>query len=332
MLRPAASTFGPRATWQTLRLRAALLKQLRAFFDSRGFLEVETPIVSADVVVDRHLDPLSTTLAHNPPAPGDAPTLWLQTSPEFHMKRLLAAGSGPIYQITRAFRGGEQGRLHNPEFTMIEWYQPQAGYRHGMTLLSDLARDLLGRGAAEVMTYRNAFLGYLRLDPHRATANELRSAAQAAGVPIPETLADDDRDAWLELLLVERVQPWLGIDRPLILCDYPASQSALATTRCEANGVEVAERFELYVSGVELANGYHELRDPDELRRRNAINNDLRARDGKPPLPVESLLLPAMESGLPPAVGVALGFDRLVMLAAGLSSVADAMAFPIDRA
>lgn len=313
-------------------MRAQLLAKVREFFKSRGFLEVETPILSADVVVDRHLDPFATTLACDPRQPESGQRLWLQTSPEFHMKRLLAAGSGPIFQIARVFRNGERGQRHNPEFTMVEWYQTEADYAVGMALLAEFCTHLLARGPAVTLTYELAFQRFVQIDPHRASSLELHQAAIRAGLTPPDSLSQNDRDGWLDYLLVELIEPHLGFDRPAILCDYPASQAALARTRPLAAGVQVAERFELYVEGIELANGYHELLDAAVLRERNEHNNALRQADGKPPLPVESRLLAAMQSGLPPSVGVALGFDRLVMLAAGKRSLGEVMAFPIDRA
>jgi len=328
MSHSANDDFRPTARWENLRLRAGLLRRLREFFDRHGFLEVETPILSADTVVDRHLDPFSTEIPHGP---GEPPLrLWLQTSPEFAMKRLLAAGGRAIYQVTRVFRLDEQGPLHNPEFTMVEWYRVGDGLDEGIQLTSDLCDALLKRGPAERLTYRAAFQEHVGVDPHTADADTLISAAQRWGIVSPASLSSQDRDGWLDLLLSERVRPHLGQKRPVILYDYPATQAALARVR--ADEPPVAERFELFVSGIELANGYHELLDPAELRRRNARANAQRQADGKPPLPEQSRLLAAMQSGLPPAVGVSLGFDRLVMLAAGAKSLSEVMAFPFDRA
>ncbi len=321
--------FRPTAPWENLRLRAELLAKTRAFFAGRGFLEVETPLLSADVVVDRHLDPLAVTLPDDPRRPEAGRRLWLQTSPEFAMKRLLAAGAMDIYQITRAFRAGEIGRLHNPEFTIVEWYRAGEAMHEGIELLSELADALLALGAAERISYREAFERHAGIDPHRATPAELAALATARGLAPSEGLARGDRDEWLNLLLAELVEPHLGVSRPAILYDYPASQAALAET---AGDPPVAKRFELYVRGVELANGYQELLDGEILRRRNHAANAARAAEGKPPLPEESRLLAAMEHGLPACTGVALGFDRLVMLAAGASSLAEVLAFPIERA
>jgi elongation factor P--(R)-beta-lysine ligase len=395
--------FHPTADWEHLRFRAAMLRRLREFFDSRGFPEVETPILSADTVVDRHLDPFSVEVRGQGPGAGDFKSqnlrssnrLWLQTSPEFAMKRMLAAGAGRIYQVARVFRLDELGPLHNPEFTLVEWYQPGEGLDEGMQLTSDLCEAMLaagrrpsnspspgqrpgeaeasdsrragpagqpfgeplarwaeetgsggslspGRcpglceprsfGAAERITYREAFERYVGIDPHVADGEQLAAVAKALGVEAPASLAAEDRDGWLDLLMVERIQPHLGQGRPTLLYDYPASQAALARIRHEEGRPPVAERFELYIDGVEIANGYHELLDPAELRARNARVNAQRLSDGKAALPAESRLLAAMESGLPPSVGVALGFDRLVMAALGAKTIAEVIAFPFDRA
>lgn len=327
---PQSPDFLPTASWENLRLRARLLGKVREFFDARGFLEVETPILSADIVVDRHLDPFSVALDGCAGSGTAARRLWLQTSPEFGMKRLLVAGAEAIYQVTRAFRQGEQGPLHNPEFTMVEWYRADDGMTEGMQLLSDLCESLLDRGPAETISYAEAFALQTDIDPHTATAAELAGRARELGVAIPASLAPDDRDGWLDLLLSEKVQPSLGARRPAIVYDYPASQAALARVR--PGPPPVAERFELYVSGIELANGYHELVDPATLRDRNRRNNALRQSDGKPLLPEQSRLLAAMEAGMPPAAGVALGFDRVAMLAAGATDIREVLAFPFDRA
>lgn len=323
-------TFRPSADRAAATVRARLLGAVRAFFAERDFLEVETPILSADTVVDRHLDPLVTELS----GVGPPRKLYLQTSPEFAMKRLLAAGWPSLYQVTRAFRQGERGPRHNPEFTIVEWYERDADYDRGRQVLSDLCERLLGRGPAERLTYAEAFRTRVGIDPHAATDDELRTAALRR---VPEAAASFaaatpsvDRDAWLDLLLTVVVEPTLGVAQPTILGDYPPSQAALARVR--RGPPPVAERYELYVDGIELANGYHELLDAETLAARNAENNRLRIADGKHPLPEESRLLEAMRSGLPPCAGCALGFDRVVMLACGKSSIDDVLAFPVERA
>ena len=323
-----SADFRPSADIETLKSRAALLGRVREFFHARGFLEVETPLLSHDVVVDRHLDPLAVTLFDDPRQPAVGKQLWLQTSPEFGMKRLIAAGMQAIYQITRAFRGGEAGSLHNPEFTMVEWYRAGDDYDAGMRLLAEFAAEILDRGTPTRLSYREAFQRYAGIDPLDATHEHLAEAA--AAVSGQEADYDAPRDALLDLLLVQRVEPQLGIAEPVILYDYPASQAALARVR--PGDVPVAERFELYVDGIELANGYHELLDADVLRLRNQMHNTARHVAGKPLLPEASRLLAAMEHGLPPCSGTALGFDRLVMVALGAKSLAEVMAFPIERA
>jgi elongation factor P--(R)-beta-lysine ligase len=323
-------TFLPTADWDMLRGRAELLRQLREFFHQLGFLEVETPMLSADTVIDRHLDPLEVILADDPRRPERGAKYYLQTSPEFAMKRLLAAGAGAIYQVTHAFRAGERGAYHNPEFTMVEWYRPGDDLEAGMQLLSDLAEVLLARGPALRLSYREAFQRYAAIDPFTADTAQLARLATQQQLAVPASFAATDHDAHLELLLTELVQPRLGIEQPTIVYDFPASQSALALVREEHP--PVAERFELFVDAVELANGYHELLDPRELECRNRLSNQARVADGKAPLPEESRLLAAMRHGLPACSGTALGFDRAVMVALGAKSIEQVLPFPIDRA
>ncbi len=325
----SADDWKPLTSCDRLRLRANLLRRTRNLFDQRGFLEVETPLLSADTVIDRHLDPLRVTLPDDVRQPEFGRRLWLQTSPEFAMKRLVAAGAAAIYQITRAFRAGESGPLHNPEFTIIEWYRAGDSMADGMELLSDLAEELFRAGRAERMSYRDAFLRFAKIDPLACAADQFSDVASTRGLSPPAQLGDD-RDGWLDFLMSELVAPNLGRERPAIIFDYPSSQAALARVR--KDDPKVAERFELFFRGVELANGYHELLDADELRRRNTVANAQRIADGKPALPEDSRLLAAMDHGLPACTGVALGFDRVVMLAAGANSIAEVMPFPIDRA
>jgi len=332
--------FLPTASLDLLRRRADLLVRLRRFFHERQFWEVETPVLSHDTVVDRFLDPIAV------PSPAAGPArsrpLWLQTSPEFGMKRLLAAGADAIFQVTRAFRRDEIGPLHNPEFTMVEWYRVGDSLDDGMRLLADLCEALLPFGPPESITYREAFLRHLQVDPLTASLETLRQTAAQAGILAPESLlaaslgASDPetatglRDEWLNLLLAERIQEQLGRERPAILYHYPASQAALA--RVVADPEPVAERFELYMHGLELANGYHELLDANQLADRQRAANADRQRDGKDRLPEDNRLLAAMRHGLPPCAGVALGFDRLAMVALGATRIDEVIAFPFPRA
>jgi elongation factor P--(R)-beta-lysine ligase len=324
---PQVNDFLPTAPLVHLQRRAELLRRLRDVFHRHGFWEVETPILSADTVIDRHLDPI---VVEAPIGGTSQPHYFLQTSPEFGMKRLLAAGATAIFQVTRAFRRDELGPLHNPEFTMVEWYRVGDDMRAGMAFLSALADQLLGLGPADLCSFADAFKQYVGLDPHTAPTDVLQAAAQELGVMPPESLGTDDRDTWLHLLMAEAIQPHLGHSRPLILYDYPVTQAALARRRSDEP--PVAERFELYCRGIEVANGYHELLDADELAARQRRENDGRRRDGNASLPEHNRLLDAMRAGLPACTGVAMGFDRLVMIALGADSLAQVIAFPFSRA
>jgi elongation factor P--(R)-beta-lysine ligase len=350
---PVPQSFGPSATLGMLRLRAELLEFTRAFFRSQGFWEVETPILSRDVVVDAYLEPFVTR--------GDSGAdcrkadardeLFLQTSPEFAMKRLLASGATAIFQITHAFRRAEIGPLHNPEFTLVEWYRTQSTYHQQMDFVEELVagffdhvRTVHEEYATELpanqptrpsqpyprLAYDRAFELAVRQSVIGSSAAELAELAKRIGVSAPPGLAADDVDGWLNLLLALRVEPALAKSPAVFLYDYPPGQAALARIRKE--DPPVAERFELYLSGVEICNGYQELTDAGELRRRIAAQAALRRRDGNRPLPAESRLLDAMDASLPECAGVALGFDRLLMSAVGAQSVAEVMPFPIDRA
>lgn len=308
---------------ERLRQRAELLTRLRTFFADRGFLEVETPLLDREIIPELHIDPFRVCIERA------TPTFWLQASPELHMKRLLAEGLPAIYQVTRSFRRGERGQVHNPEFTLVEWYRAGDDMQAGIELLSDLCIEVAGARAPIRTSYDQAFVKYADVDPHAASCEELSDAATRLEISVPETLRRNDRDEWLNLLLATVVEPQLGAAGPEILVDYPATQSALATTTVRPSGVEVAERFELYWHGVELANGYHELTDATILRRRLEAVNAERIADGRPAPPLPEKLLKAMESsGLPACSGCALGFDRLAMLACGGTSIDDVMTFP----
>jgi lysyl-tRNA synthetase class 2 len=327
-----SSSWQPTADLATLRLRAGLLARVRAFFTARGVLEVETPALSAAAVTDPHL--ASFAVRYTGPGPRHGQPLYLHTSPEFPMKRLLAAGSGCIYQIARVFRDGEAGHRHNPEFTLLEWYRVGFDHHQLMDEVAELVTELLaGRLALaepERFSYRELFQHHLNLDPHRASTAELAACAEKHSVPIPPEMPADDADPWLDLLLTHWIEPRLESGRLTFVYDYPATQAALA--RLRPGDPPVGERFELYVGGVELANGFHELGDAAEQRRRFELGNAARQARELPLMPVDENLLAALAAGLPACAGVALGFDRLVMLAAGKASLAEVMAFPVGRA
>jgi lysyl-tRNA synthetase class 2 len=315
----------PTATLSALRRRAELLARVRDFFAERQVLEVETPILSAGAVTDPQIDSLATQVAGRP-----AP-LYLSTSPEYPMKRLLAAGSGDIYQISRVFRDGEQGRWHNPEFTLIEWYRLGFDDAALMSEVEALAAALLAPdrtlAPAERLTYAEALRRHAGVDAFGASAADLDRAAIGHGI---DCRAELDRDGKLDLLMGLVVGPRLGRERPCFLCDYPATQAALA--RVKPGLPAVAARFEFYLDGIELANGFHELADAREQRDRFEADLETRRRRRRSTPPVDERLLAALASGLPDCAGVALGFDRLVGLALGAPGLAQAMAFPIDNA
>ncbi len=320
-----AADWRPTASWAALRRRAALVAGIRAFFAERGLLEVETPLLAAAAVTDLHLDSLSCRLE----AAGGERTLYLQTSPEFAMKRLLAAGSGPIFQISKAFRNTETGRCHNPEFTLLEWYRPLWDHHALMDEMDELLGAVLGVGAAERIRYGELYARHLGVDPHRDPVARLEAVAARHGIAA-EGFAGADRDGWLQLLGSHLIEPRLGRGRPTFVFDYPASQAALA--RIRPGPPPVAERFEVFVEGLELANGYHELTDAPEQRRRFADDLAQRRALGREAVPIDERLLAALEAGMPDCAGVALGIDRLAMLEAGVGSLAEVVALPIDRA
>jgi lysyl-tRNA synthetase class 2 len=314
----------PTASIETLRLRAKVLAQIRSFFAARGVLEVETPLLAGAPVTDLHLQALSCR--YRGPGADEGRELFLQTSPEFAMKRLLAAGSGPIFQICKAVRNGETGSRHNPEFTILEWYRPGWDHHRLMDEIDGLLRDVLDTRSGERLTYAEAFERYASIDPHSTSDEALRKRVEALGVDSTDGLRRDDL---LDLILTHVIEPKLGHCQPTLIHDYPASQAALA--RIRPGNPPLAERFEVFAEGLELANGYHELNDADQQRRRFEADLEAKRKAGFPEVPIDEHLLAALEHGLPDCAGVALGVDRLLMLIAGTRDISDVLAFPIDR-
>lgn len=311
----------PNASISVLRERANILAKIRKFFDEQGFFEVQTPILSRDTVVDQTIDPVQTSLQVG----GTQITHYLQTSPEFAMKRIMAAGAPAIYQICSAVRADEIGDHHNLEFTILEWYRAGDSYHAGMDLLDQFAQQLMGVPPARRLTFFDAIREFCGVDFFTLEASQaIEQLAEIAG-----SKAD-----LFETIMVEKIEPALAEYPSVILYDWPENQAALAEVR-PVHGVgiqRVAERFELYLSGCEIANGYHELCDAEVLLNRNTENNQARKQAGRDTLPSESRLLEAMRFGLPKCCGVALGVDRLVMLALGKDSIRDVMAFDSMRA
>jgi lysyl-tRNA synthetase class 2 len=333
--RPSLS-WQPSAPLEALRARARMFAQIRAFFDTRGALEVETPILSRAATVDANLESFVTRYT-GPGAPDGEP-MFLHTSPEFPMKRLLASGAGPIYQICRVFRDGESGRLHNPEFTLLEWYRPGLDDQQLMDEVQELVGVLLGPyrslGPPQRLTYADAFERHAGLDPRTANGAELTECAERHRLSVPRGLSIADRDSWLDLILTQVVEPRLGVGALCFLYDYPASQASLARIRHAKREGEhpVAERFELYLEGVELANGFHELGNATEQQCRFQSEIEKRQARGQRSVPFDANLIAALDYGLPDCAGVALGLDRLLMLALKAQSIRDVIGFPIDRA
>lgn len=321
---PSKDPWQPSASIDALKQRHQLLQRLRAFFEARGVWEVETPMLSRASAVDLQLAAMSVQVS--PETTG-----YLHTSPEFPLKRLLAAGSGSIFQISKVFRQDECGQRHNPEFTMLEWY------RVGFTLPDLMAetdvflQTLLGTPSAEVVTWQALFEQWAGVNPHTAKADTLWQRARDTGLWTESQPSAWSEDDWLDWIFVKAIEPTLGHERPLFVTDFPAKQAALAKTR-EVDGLEVASRFEVYIQGLELANGYDELTDAKELRRRMTQDNAHRAAVGKPVLPIDENLLAAMTHGLPPCAGIALGVDRLVMLALSANHIEDVLSFDWARA
>ncbi|TDR50865.1 lysyl-tRNA synthetase class 2 [Halomonas ventosae] len=321
----------PTATIETLHERARLLAEVRVFFAERGVLEVETPVLGHGGSTEVHLASLSAEAT----TPAGRERLWLQTSPEFAMKRLLAAGSGPIFQLARSFRDGEVGRRHNLEFTMLEWYRPGLALDALIEETAALVRTVLGRergdkpGPLRRRRYRELFREHLAIDPFTAPLAELRRRAGEVG---GLDMADSDRDGCLDLLMSLAIEPHLGREGLEVVVDYPASQAALARHhRDPEDGARVASRFELYLEGLELANGYDELTDAEEQAARFEQDNADRLAAGLPEVDVDQRLLAALAHGMPEGSGVALGLDRLIQLALGKASVAEVIAFATPR-
>ncbi len=317
----------PTASLEMLRRRAEALHTAREFFRARNVLEVDTPALVNAPVSDVNLASARVALA------GLETPFYLHTSPEYAMKRLLASGSGDIYQICHVYRAAERGRQHNPEFTMIEWYRLGFTFEQLMREVADLVRGLLGRGESELPTeflgYREAVQRYAGIDPLTDHIEALRGAARELGLS-GEQAATAGRDELLDLIVGARVGPQLGASAFTFVHRYPASQAALA--RLDDADPRVALRFELYHRGIELANGYHELASSAEQRQRFAADQAARRSRGLPETALDERLLAALDAGLPDCAGVALGFDRVLMLAAGAAHIDEVLAFPLERA
>lgn len=311
----------PTASIDNLRQRAQILRAIREFFAAREVLEVDTPLLCRTV----NSDPYIQAFVCQESAAFENQRGFLQTSPEFAMKRLLAGGSGSIYQICKAFRQDEAARLHNPEFTMMEWYRPGFDHHQLMDEVAELVQMVLRVPEIIRMTYQELFLEYVNLDPHAASTEEIQQYAQQH---VNLTTNDLPRDTWLDIIMTHLIEPQLK-DRLVFIYDFPASQAALA--RIRPGKIPVAERFELYAYGIELANGFHELTDADEQHQRFIKDNEARAAQNLPIIPIDEYLISALRAGMPPCAGVALGVDRLIMLALNAPKLSDILSFNAER-
>ena len=319
----------PSADMATLKRRAQYLADVRRFFAERDVLEVETPILSLTAPTAPYMGSFTTDFI--PLGSSSKQAYYLQTSPEFAMKRLLAANSGAIYQIARVFRNGEQGRLHSPEFTMLEWYRPGLSLNQLMDEVNVLIQEVFCLKQIPRLSYRGVFEFYLKINVFSCALNKIKQCAlsRIAG------LADDlqlDRDGWLELLMSHVIEPRLAaMNLAVFIYDFPASQAQLAKIKKDDAGNNVADRFELYIAGVEIANGYNELLDADELQQRFTEDNKQRQAQSIPEMPIDNNLLAAMKSGMPQCSGVALGFDRIVMLALNKQDIHSVQSFTFNH-
>ncbi len=318
----------PTATFETLRLRAELLDSLRNFFKHKGVMEVEVPILLNAAVTDPHIESMQVTCEFGTKGKHHC---YLNTSPEYALKRLVCAGSGPIYTVARVFRDGEIGRKHNPEFTLLEWYRPGYSYRDLMLEVADLMNNLFVVPEIKSITYQKLFEQVLGFDPLEVSLEKL---CQIVNENLETNFAIDDVDTGLELLMSHLVEPKLEEllgDVPIFVYDFPPGQAALANLAHNDQAQLIAQRFELYYRGYELANGYDELRDAAEQRHRFTSDRQQRVAQNLPAHEIDENFLAAIEHGMPPCAGVAIGVDRLVMLRALSNDISDVIAFNSER-
>lgn len=314
------SDWTPSASIEALQLRSELMARIRTFFVSRGYLEVETPVMAAFGITDVYLESISVQCLGK--------KYFLQTSPEYHMKRLLAAGSGPIFQLARVFRDDEAGRWHNPEFTMLEWYRPGFTHHDMLQEVDTFLQLTLKTKPLVIKTYQDLFESICGFNPFDVTLERLKAVLHQFGLAQVLSIGETDIDQYLFLLMTHVVEPELAQgDIPVAVVDFPVSQAALAITR---HGK--AERFEVYYQGIELANGFHELTDVTQQAARFEADNKKRKVLGFQVRDIDSRFLAAMAHGLPQSTGVALGVDRLFALACQYSSIQESLAFDVSRA
>ncbi|MDH1004490.1 EF-P lysine aminoacylase EpmA [Acinetobacter junii] len=320
--------YQPTCSIDALKARAAMYQKIRQFFAERGVLEVETPILSQAGVTDVHLASVQVQRHIY----SKLNTQYLQTSPEFPMKRLLASGSGAIYQICKVFRDDEHGRKHNSEFTMLEWYRPALDLKGLMHETADLLELCLSHRFGEIrpiiLSYKHAFQDRLEINPLQASLKQLKDTANRVGLNLD---LGDDRLAYMDLLFSHFVEPSLGFDKPVFLTDFPPEMASLAKVKQDEDGECVAARFEVYIEGLELANAYDELLDAEVLAARFEADNQERALQGLPVIPTDQYLLSALPH-MPECSGIALGIDRLLMVVMNKMKIDQVITFPAEIA
>lgn len=316
------TTWHPVAHLDLVRLRTDLYQTVRQFFAERQVLEVETPILSTASVPEPLIEPFYTEYYGQ-----EKKRLFLQTSPELHMKRLLATGYGAIYQIAKVFRNGESGRWHNPEFTLLEWYHPDFSTTELIQEISELLSCLLSCSPIETISYCELFEKYTYFHPLDIALHDLQQYVAHQGLQHAHAL---NRDTCLQFIMAYHIEPQLGHNAPLAVTDFPASQAALARRRID--NPTLAERFEIYMNGIELANGFHELTDSVEQRQRFEQDLTTRQANGQAAHPLDEHFLAALEAGLPDCSGVAMGIDRLLMLMAHATHIDQVLTFPLSNA
>lgn len=318
----------PTLTWEYAQKRSQILKKIRQFFEERKVVEVETPALSQGTVTDVHLEGISCRYNFLSDSSADnAATLYLQTSPEFHMKRLLASGYGCIFQIAKAFRHEGAGRFHNPEFTLLEWYRLGFDHFQLMDEVSELLKNILACNEPTKITYQQLFIKYLSIDPLVVSRAELLTLIDYHGKLSDWLCKEPDNDILLQFIFTEIIEPQIGYDAPCFVYNFPSSQASLANICSEDD--RVAERFECYFKGIELLNGFNELTNAEEQIKRFQEDNDKRKLLSLPEKPIDKNFIEALSKGLPKCAGVALGIDRLIMLAVKAEYIEEVISFPI---
>lgn len=318
-------TFKPTLDWATAQQRAAVVQDIRSFFLNRNILEVDTPCLSHGTITDVYIETFNCDY-NFVKSKNNKSTLFLQTSPEFSMKRLLASGYGDIFQICKAFRHEECGRFHNAEFTILEWYRLNFDHLSLMKEVAELLIFILDCQHPEKITYQELFIDHIDVDPLSTTKQELIAVLKKYNKCSDWLISEDNADVLLQVILSEIIEPNIGQQRPCFIYNFPKSQASLA--KISTTDERVAERFECYFQGIELVNGFNELTDPKEQLKRFKQDNLLRLNKGLDVKPIDYNFIAALESGLPACAGVALGVDRLVMLMCNKHHIADVISFP----